>query len=194
MGTRGSYGFRVNDRDKLTYNHFDSYPSGLGNTIIAFIKETSDEELTDIANRLVLVDGESIPTPQQIEDLRQYFNGEVSTQNIDDWYCLLREAQGNPFEYKNGLNVMLEDSGFVLNSLFCEYAYIINVDKKVLEFYEGFNKNILAEGRYAIFSVGQRCSVDDYYGVALVYEFDFADIRKREVDSIVEEMELLNTW
>ena len=30
MGTRGAYGFRINDKDKVTYNHFDSYPDGFG--------------------------------------------------------------------------------------------------------------------------------------------------------------------
>ena len=38
MGTRGIYGFRLNNTDKLTYNHYDSYPSSLGEDIYQFIK------------------------------------------------------------------------------------------------------------------------------------------------------------
>ena len=38
MGTRGLYGFRKNGVDKVTYNHWDSYPDGLGKQILRFIK------------------------------------------------------------------------------------------------------------------------------------------------------------
>jgi len=35
MGTRGAYGFRKNGIDKVTYNHFDSYPEQLGESLEA---------------------------------------------------------------------------------------------------------------------------------------------------------------
>ena len=37
MSTRGIYGFRKNGEDKLTYNHYDSYFSYLGENIINFV-------------------------------------------------------------------------------------------------------------------------------------------------------------
>ena len=37
MGTRGLWGFRKDGKDKLTYNHFDSYPDCLGHTIVEFL-------------------------------------------------------------------------------------------------------------------------------------------------------------
>lgn len=33
MGTRGLFGLRKNNKDKTMYNHFDSYPSCLGEEI-----------------------------------------------------------------------------------------------------------------------------------------------------------------
>lgn len=38
MGTRGIYGFRKNKKDKTSYNHYDSYPSCLGEQMFDYIK------------------------------------------------------------------------------------------------------------------------------------------------------------
>ena len=48
MSTRGIYGFRKNGEDKLTYNHYDSYFSYLGENIINFVKETPIHEVNKI--------------------------------------------------------------------------------------------------------------------------------------------------
>ena len=37
MGTRGLLGFIIAGRRRASYNHFDSYPSGLGAQIAKFI-------------------------------------------------------------------------------------------------------------------------------------------------------------
>ena len=62
---------------------------------------------------------------------------------------------------------------FLYDSLFCEYAYIINLDSGYLEFYKGFNTDLKAEGRYAKFK-----SEDDstYFGVKLVQEIPLEHI------------------
>ena len=148
MGTRGLYGFRKNGEDKLTYNHFDSYPDWLGKQVVEFCKNTSIEEMNTIFDRIVLVDEDAKPTKEQIEKCFKYYNGEVSTQSMDDWYCLLRNAQGELNVYKCGLEYMIDNHEFIKNSLFCEYAYIINLDTNCLEFYLGFQKEPYPSNRY----------------------------------------------
>ena len=37
MSTRGMIGIRINGNLMGTYNHFDSYPDGLGNDMVTFI-------------------------------------------------------------------------------------------------------------------------------------------------------------
>ena len=54
MSTRGVYGFRKNNTDKITYNHYDSYPSGLGNVILKFIQGTPLESLNFICGEAML--------------------------------------------------------------------------------------------------------------------------------------------
>lgn len=182
MSTRGAYGFRINDKDKVTYNHFDSYPDGLGSTIVEFIRTTSDEQLNEIANRIRLVDEDDKPTPEDVKKYQHLFQ-EVGTQDPRDWYALLRSAQGELKFYRdNGLDVMLDSATFLQDSLFCEFAYVINMDTGMLEFYEGLQKE-KCRGRY-----GDKKTDDDnkYYGVKLVTETPLDEVRAG-VDPFPEE-------
>ena len=187
MGTRGAIGFRLGKKDYIIYNHFDSYPAGLGRDMVYEFKSLSDEDFSQLKDRIAkitLIDGSQPPTPEQIEATRPYHNLSVSEQSTSDWYCLLREAQGTLTPYMMGqLTLMLDYKKFLANSLFCEYAYIFNLSKNVLEFYEGFNKNPDAPGRYASLSEDGK-----YYGVALVAEFPFAKLRDLPEEDIVNEM------
>lgn len=185
MGTRGLYGFRKNGIDKLTYNHFDSYPDYLGQIMVEFCKTTSVEEMNKIFDRVVLVEEGSTPTKEQIVECAEFYNGSVSTGQIEDWYCLLRNAQGNPNVYKHGLKYMIDNQGFIKDSLFCEYAYIINLDEECLEFYVGFQKEPDEYNRYGTESD------DGYYPCKLLEEYSLGEINESLVEVIVKDMNCL---
>ena len=173
MGTRGCYGFVVNGEEKLAYNHFDSYPSCLGDNMITFLRETPLDEVREIAERIVLVEEQSEPTDDQITTCNTlgFTDLKVSTQSATDWYCLLRQIQGELNPYKDEQFVWMIDSHeFLTCSLFCEWAYIINLDTGKLEVYRGFNKNPDAMGRYAKFKGDGK----EFYGVALMTEIPLA--------------------
>ena len=93
-----------------------------------------------------------------IEELKNICD-EITVTNIEDDDC--------PFYPETGFARSFEDyQSFLKNSLFCEYAYIINLDNGTLEFYKGWNTNPKAKGRYAQFY-----AYDDdkrYCGVRLV--------------------------
>ena len=180
MGTRGLYGFRKDGVDKLTYNHFDSYPDCLGETMAEFCKTTSIKEMHEIFDRIVLVDEHDIPTDKQIKECIEYYNGDVSTGSPQDWYCLLRDAQGNPNAYKHGLKYMIDNHNFIKDSLFCEYAYIINLDEGCLEFYVGFQKEPSEYNRYGTEKE------DNYYPCKMIayYALD----TNKTIEEIVRDM------
>lgn len=186
MGTRGLYGFRKNGEDKLTYNHFDSYPDWLGRKVVEFCKETSIEEMSAIFDKIVLVDEYAKPTKAQIESCIKYYDGRVSTQSVEDWYCLLREAQGNLDVYKDGLEYMIDNHGFIENSLFCEYAYIINLDDGVLEFYLGFQKEPDYNNRYGTENY------NGYYPCKMVSSYPIEKMHEWSVDFHVDDMNELS--
>lgn len=185
MGTRGAIGFRINETDKVTYNHFDSYPDGLGDDVIKFITQNSIGVMKAAAENIELVDSRSTPTDEQISQYEKYANTSVSTQDLKEWYVLLRQTQGQLQPFVEDLKYMINSTGFLLDSLFCEYAYIINLDTNKLEFYKGFNKNKGGAGRYASLSLKDPA---EYYGVELIAEFELANIQAEPEGNWVEQM------
>jgi len=188
MGTRGAQGFRIGDKDKVTYNHCDSYPAWLGKNIINFVRSTPDEELNEIANKIVLVDGQKKPTKKQIKECQAagLVNTAVASQSLTDWYCLTREAQGDLSVYKGDFKYMIDSSSFLIDSLFCEWAYIIDIDNMLLEFYRGYQETPNGNGRYAKMKLPD-C---DYFGVSMFRSVPLNEIRDIvDVDKYCLDME-----
>ena len=134
MSTRGSFGFHENGKDELYYNHWDSYPDGLGAAFINFLKgKGEDNWITDI----------------------------MSDPNARNDY-------------------------FILDSLFCEYGYIMNKDTNELEVYVGFQKE-QPEGRYHDYIPSDR----GYYACGLLTAIHIDTINhyttKELIDFIEEE-------
>ncbi len=187
MGTRGAYGFRVGRKDKVSYNHSDSYPSWLGKQIVEFVANHTPESLKEMAERIEMVSEDKKPTKKQIQECTSWTDVGVGTGKLTDWYCLLRDAQGDLSAFDNGLKYMIDGKNFLVDSLFCEYAYIINVTTQELEFYKGFNKRSRStKGRYA-----KKTQDNEYYGVTLEAKFPLSEIcgHPEVVEKIVAEME-----
>ena len=55
MGTRANWGFRKNEEEKITYVHYDGYPTGTGNDVVNLIK-IHEKSLTIIFDKINLVD------------------------------------------------------------------------------------------------------------------------------------------
>ena len=146
MSTRGAFGIRKNGIDKVGYNHFDSYPEGLGAEILTWLKNTDMNKLSSLFDKIILLEPN--------HDFKEVFNWD--THEINSSFT--------------------EDSAFLGDSLFCEYAYIINLDDNVLEFYVGFNEDPNAKGRYA--SLNKKDGLDEfanYYGVVLKKTFQLKE-------------------
>lgn len=134
MGTRGLMAFVVDGETKAGYVHFDSYPSGLGADVLEWLHEALNEQTGKAlaqARNLVVVNDETEPTAEQIEALKQYANTNVSSKQLDEWYVLLRECQGDPAKTL--------ESGFIYGDttiepyrLGCghEYLYVVDFDKR----------------------------------------------------------------
>jgi len=189
MGTRGTVGFRIDGEDKLTYNHYDSYPEGLGVDVVKFINEINDfekikkqvKELTDITDRK--------PTAEDIKRCEKYTDLNVSEQSTEDWYCLLRNAQGN-LQATLEVGFYEDNSKFINDSLFCEYGYIINLDNETLEIYKGFQSDPHNKGRYANYVPEDKGSDrTEYYACALVKVYPLNEIPENWISDCFPEDE-----
>ena len=150
MGTRGAVGYVVDGDVRLTYNHYDSYFTGLGVAVGKFAATLHGERLTEYANKarvMKFIDEQSTPTAEEREKYGAFADPGVSTG--EDWYSLLRNAQGNLQAYLD-LGIMPDNTDFAHDSLFCEYAYAVNFDTGVVEVYRGFQQDpARVKGRFA---------------------------------------------
>jgi len=181
MSTRGCVGFLIDGEEKVTYNHSDSYPSGLGVDVFQFVRDFSTDKLKEIARSIELVDRNSNPTQKQIGHCFSYEIVDLGGGNqfVEDWYWLLHNAQRNLNLYADGLKYMIDSRNFLYDSVFCEYAYIINLDTELLEVYKGFNKDKNAKGRYVEVTDKMRKESGlnkDYYGTKLIATFSLDQI------------------
>lgn len=137
VGTRGVYGFRKGGTDKVTYNHSYSEPQYVGMNILEFIQQTSDAEMNSIFERIILVNENAVPPQEAIDDCKKFFA--LSEASPKDWYHLLNNIQGNLLIYKQGLTYMIDNKDFLKDTTFCEWGYILELDKRQLEvMYQGF--------------------------------------------------------
>lgn len=136
MSTRAVYGFRIDGEEKLTYNHSDGYPDYLGRHILTWAQQTGVARMREIARGLERVAKDSTPTPEQIAACRRWLNREVSTGSEQEWYSLLREAQGCPEAWEQGLRYFIDGrTELHADDTWCEWGYVLDLDLEILEVY-----------------------------------------------------------
>lgn len=154
MGTRGFITFVVNGEEKTTYNHFDSYPSGLGAQVADFLQAVvrnglAVAEFRERVAKLRVVKENEKPTAEDKEQLAKFTDLRVSNQSDDDWYCLLRNTQGDVGAMLEA-GVITDAHEFPEDSLFAEWGYVINLDGDgTFEVYRGFQTSPHDNGRFA---------------------------------------------
>lgn len=148
MGTRGLT--CVIHREKpvvAQYWGYDNYPSYAGVEMLKFAKRLSEEGVRQtfeesLDKSRLLTEEEFRTSIARITDEHGGYSRtkleEIHPQFYMPGFELLHWlADGNSGE--------LEDSyDFAADSLFCEWCYVIDLDKDTFEVYEGFNKHILS--------------------------------------------------
>lgn len=187
MGTRGLYGIRKGGVDKATYNHFDSYPSQLGDHFTRFCAALGADGLSKLFDRIELVD--QVEKPMSDQEAYCVERGWSNSDAPESWYDSLRLLQGDFDAYlaaagATGPVYMTDDADFIRDSLFCEYAYIANLDEGVLEFWAGFQKRPDPANRY-----GQDADCG-YYPCRLLATWPLDALS--DVRAVVDKMEALS--
>ena len=144
MGTRGKYGFYYKCKYYLFYNHFDSYPDGLGDkllqqikNLIYFLKQGGINFYEYIGNKIEsakIVTDDDVPSTEDLRVLEHSTNLQVSDRNTNNWYCLTRESHGNIIDHIDIQIFYCEVVTSVNTDVFIEYVYIIDIDNH--KFYE----------------------------------------------------------
>lgn len=202
MSTRAAYGFRHKKQDYISYNHSDGYPSGLGYEVLealtSFTLTKDIEYLRSRVDKVHLIHKEDNHTFSKEEFLSivERLDNLGIYNNLKSEYSAITEIPAIPVLYHTAGNVdtiidqenatpyMLDSGNFMNDSLFCEWAYVINLDEQVVEFYRGFNQNPEAKGRYA--AKTNDYGSKQYNGVALIGTVPFAVIDSWTKDDIAD--------
>ena len=184
MGTRNLTMVISNGETKVAqYGQWDGYPSGQGAHVLKFIKKVSIKKFKEVLKRTKFVD------KKQQKVIDKWFKSigcEDGWMTIDQ--SVLYHKKFPLLSRNNGAQVLfllmklsndilwLQDSaGFAGDSLFCEWAYVLDLDKRVLEIYTGFNKSPVDENS----RFGKLPESDnDYAQVQLLVKYTFAELKK----------------
>ncbi|MCD6436358.1 MAG: hypothetical protein J7L15_08260 [Clostridiales bacterium] len=201
MGTRNLTCVQQNNQLVVAkYCQWDGNPDGQGVTIVDFIKNLFDKDLF-----LEKLQGISKADEKYLQQVNKALgikteDGWITTEDSDKlkkaYPHLQRDMGGDILPYiqmrDKGVKLsLLNDADFALSSLFCEYAYVLNLDEDTLDFYTGFNKgkaeiNIFyptALDKYPCSDNGEQ-----YFNVRKVASFSFADIKRLKIETIINRM------
>ncbi|ALY10867.1 hypothetical protein WILDE_85 [Arthrobacter phage Wilde] len=147
MGTRGIMGFASGDQLVITYNHYDSYPEGLGKNVFEWAKQANLEDAKQQLAKITLVNESDSPTPEQIEKLTEAGFKPQSVSTGMDFYSWLRDCQGDPAKtlaapFVNDGKEFAWDPGYI------EWGYIVDFDKRTVEVYKG-DTSLPQRGRFS---------------------------------------------
>jgi hypothetical protein len=138
MGTRGFIGIRDAQRTVATYNHFDSYPTGLGTLAAEFVRTADMAQVAELFAKVQLVQESDEPTPEEQEKYSQFF------QNVSsgaDWYSYLRDLHGNLMGYlEAGIipvwDLTKPDEPLRSTDSWLEYGYLVDLTTETLRVYD----------------------------------------------------------
>lgn len=132
MGTNGSMIFVIDGERKGQYVHNDSFPDTLGVAVLKWLKKAHADAATYDAVRMLKAVPMDAPEPTFYEQqrLRSYADLSVSNKTLRDWYCLLRQCQGDPaLTLESGYIYGEGGDGF--------YTYTVDFDAKTFTAADG---------------------------------------------------------
>jgi hypothetical protein len=190
MSTRGVLGWVIDGDFHAVYNHSDSYPEYLGMSIFEFVRslvasgDRVEAILRENLKSLTSVEDGTKPTlVEQVHyNTRKFYNSGVSSGDINDWYCLLRNAQGTDFfpaVLSGDLRHFVESKDFIKDSSSCEWGWVLNFDTRSLEVYKG---NWKKPGKYStlLTEAEKNTAEDGYYPCERIRNIPFDEVRSEQ--------------
>jgi hypothetical protein len=169
MGTRNLTMVVKDGEFKIAqYGQFDGYPSGSGFIVLNFLKTAKLDVFAE-----------------KLKNLRWLTDADCDVVNAtENWKTVYPELSRNTgamileMVYESEKEMLLKDSkSFAGDSLFCEWAYLIDLDNNTLEVYRGFNKTPVIEGRFK--SDDMTLELDDkgvYHPIKLVKTYSLSEL------------------
>lgn len=188
MGTRNLVCVLVDGEIRVAqYGQWDGYPSGQGTTVLNFVQSiVEDNDVNAFADRVRNLKTLSHDEVDKIwrdigADENRSISMEVSNAAARTHPELSRDTGGRILELINNGDVenVFLSTEFAHDSLFCEYAYVVNLDTQEIEVFRGFQRAPHSQGRFAeVFPrhFDESHRTNKYYAVAEIIRFSFHNL------------------
>lgn len=178
MGTRNLVAVVSNGKPKVAqYGQWDGYPSGQGETVLKFIlKEMDFDKFKKSVDECTWITEEELESidKEKWEETHGYLSRDFGAK-------ILGIVQDKPRALKNSWD-------FAADSLFCEFAYVLDLDKKQLEVYTGFNKEAVSDdSRFATLPLEKPDG--DYKHVRLLKKYPFSELTENTMRDLEKELD-----
>lgn len=176
------------------YGQWDGYPEGQGVTVLNFLRTV---DMNRFKKRLKDVRFMNKRDESSLKKFMKKIGAENGLLDMDqaklyyNQYPYLSRNHGAEILqmiYDSVGKVVLQNSiSFAADSLFCEWAYLIDLDKNVLEVYEGFNQTPLEDGQRFKDLVNVEYFTGTYYPIRHVKTYPLDELPTDE--DFVKELE-----
>lgn len=185
MGTRHLIAVQIDGEYKVAqYGQWDGYPSGQGAKILEFLHNHKEKlsAFADAVRACSEMSDEEYEQAQAWVDCGADPDSDFVTADVGEKFrqrypYLSRDCGADILNHvfnagKNGLKLRYA-LDFAADSLFCEWAYVIDLDKNTFEVFKGVNKTPLDPSeRFASLPVEPSNIKKQYYQVKLVQSYD----------------------
>jgi hypothetical protein len=183
------------------YCQWDGYPSGQGTILAGIIQDPSfdieqlkknvatlrfitEEDLTalwrSVGADIEKSDFVSIDIGQKFKDQFPYLGRDCGAKIVE----LIQK--GSAPETKDSLD-------FAADSLFCEWAYVVDLDHNVIEVYKGFNKKPITDENERFYflmdRIDKKSSDSTYYPVKFLKTYTFAEFTPKAMKELEESLD-----
>ena len=199
MGTRNLVAVVSNGEFKVAqYGQWDGYPSGQGSTVCEFLQEKLDlEKFKSAVNDCKYLDKDELnqkwaTAGADLNNKDGFVTMEVSDKFKRTNPTLSRDAGAEVLEMiqDHGSRELKNSIDFAGDSLFCEWAYVVDLDNNVLEVYKGFNQKPLdpSERFYSHALPTESHRKDYYYPIKLVKKLSFTEATPGAMVALEQEL------
>ena len=169
------------------YGQWDGYPEGQGIGVLKFLTKEMDRNLFETKLNMVRFGTEEELNKQWKEcgaDDSGWVNMEVSNRHKKLYPENDRDTGSDILLIIQNTNkplILCNSLEFAADSLFCEWAYVIDLDNNTFEVYEGFNQTSLdSNERFSFLDYQPAHRTEKYYPVKHVISFKLDNLPTKD--------------
>ena len=147
MGTRNLTMVIEGEKTKVAqYGQWDGYPEGQGKIILNLLHSFDLKKFKDKISKLrwlTQTEVDKVNADPNWTDNYPYLSRDAGGKVLDAIYngsIEVNDYPKKPKKKKVKIIGLIDNSEFAADSLFCEWAYVVDLDKRTFEVYKGFAK------------------------------------------------------